>query len=212
MELSVMGAATVLVAAPPSLHRQGLLATLHTHWPALACTVTPDAGQLLPLLRQQAYGLVVLDSTLSGPGLPQLLRQLRTIRGSQQLLVLTGRRLAPLLRRQLLQAGAHALLRQSAPPAAAVATIAVLLSGAGGGTVPGAATALAALPPTPFSPREVEVLRLVVADFSNQEIAEQLSLSVRTVESHRRALLQKAGARTLVGLAVQAVRQGWVTP
>ncbi|MCR5887921.1 response regulator transcription factor [Hymenobacter sp. J193] len=212
MELSVMGAATVLVAAPPSLHRQGLLATLHTHWPALACTVTPDAGQLLPLLRQQAYGLVVLDSTLSGPGLPQLLRQLRTIRGSQQLLVLTGRHLAPLLRRQLLQAGAHALLRQSAPPAAAVATIAALLSGAAGGTVPGAATALATLPPTPFSPREVEVLRLVVADFSNQEIAEQLNLSVRTVESHRRALLQKAGARTLVGLAVQAVRQGWVAP
>jgi DNA-binding NarL/FixJ family response regulator len=33
---------------------------------------------------------------------------------------------------------------------------------------------------------------------------------VRTVESHRRALLQKTGAKTLVGLVVQAVREGWV--
>ncbi|QIX61651.1 response regulator transcription factor [Hymenobacter sp. BT18] len=211
MALSIMGPPTVLVAAPPSLHRQGLLTTLQTQWPALACTVTADAGQLQALLRQQAFGLVVLDSTFCGPAVP-LLRQLHTIRGSQLVLVLTGPRLAPLLRQQLLQAGAHALLRQSADPAAAVATISALLSGAAGGTMPGVA-----LPPTshlsiPFSRREVEVLRLVVGDFSNQEIADKLCLSVRTVESHRRALLQKAGVRTLVGLAVQAVRQGWVTP
>ena len=55
------------------------------------------------------------------------------------------------------------------------------------------------------------MLRLVVQDCCNQEIADQLFLSVRTVESHRRALLQKAGVRTLVGLAVQAVKQGWVS-
>jgi DNA-binding NarL/FixJ family response regulator len=56
----------------------------------------------------------------------------------------------------------------------------------------------------------LDVLRLVVADCCNQEIADRLFLSVRTVESHRRALLQKAGAKTLVGLVVQAMREGWV--
>ena len=42
------------------------------------------------------------------------------------------------------------------------------------------------------------MLRLVVADHCNQEIANSLCLSTRTVESHRRTLLHKAGTRTLV--------------
>ena len=61
-----------------------------------------------------------------------------------------------------------------------------------------------------FSARELEVLRLVVDDCCNEEIAARLFLSVRTVESHRRTLLHKAGTRTLVGLAARAVREGWV--
>jgi DNA-binding NarL/FixJ family response regulator len=56
----------------------------------------------------------------------------------------------------------------------------------------------------------LQVLSLVVADHCNAEIADKLCLSVRTVESHRRTLLQKAGTKTLVGLAARAVREGWV--
>ncbi|MBC8085338.1 MAG: response regulator transcription factor [Hymenobacter sp.] len=204
------GPATVLVAAPPSLHRQGLLATLHDHWPALSFSITADASQLPPLLRQQSYALVVLDGALGGAGLSGLLRQLRGIRSSQPLLVLTGQRLAPTLRQHLLQAGAGVLLPYHVAPAAVVTAITALLSGATGGMSSPAAAPRRLAPPTPFSQREVEVLRLVVADYCNQEIADQLYLSVRTVESHRRALLQKAGAKTLVGLAVLAVREGWV--
>jgi DNA-binding NarL/FixJ family response regulator len=201
----------MLVAAPPSLHRQGLLAILHDQWPTLTCTVAPDAAQLPPLLLQQAYGLVVLDSELGGPPLPLLLRQLRSIRSGQPLLVFMGRRLAPELRQQLLQAGAGALLCHHVAPAAVLATVAALLNGAAGGMASPASPLRHMVPPTPFSAREVEVLRLVVADCCNQEIADRLFLSVRTVESHRRALLQKTGAKTLVGLVVQAVREGWVS-
>jgi len=50
----------------------------------------------------------------------------------------------------------------------------------------------------------------VVEDYCNEEIAARLFINVRTVESHRRNLLQKAGARTVVGLAARAVREGWV--
>jgi DNA-binding NarL/FixJ family response regulator len=64
--------------------------------------------------------------------------------------------------------------------------------------------------PTRFSPRELEVLRLVVDDRCNREIADSLYLSVRTIESHRRALLQKSGTRTLVGLVAWALREGMV--
>ncbi|SHK09057.1 response regulator transcription factor [Hymenobacter psychrotolerans] len=211
MAIPVFDCGTVLVAAPPSLHRQGLLATLEEHWPALACTVLPDPDQLPALVRQQAYALVVLDSALGGPPLPEQLRRLCGIRSCQPVLVLTGRRLTPPLRQQLQQAGASALLCHDVAPAALVATISALLTNdAAGGRASAHTVSRTSTPPTPFSTREVEVLRLVVADLCNQEIADKLFLSVRTVESHRRALLQKTGAKTLVGLVVQAVREGWV--
>jgi DNA-binding NarL/FixJ family response regulator len=64
--------------------------------------------------------------------------------------------------------------------------------------------------PTRISRRELEVLHLVANDHCNQEIADHLFVSVRTVESHRRALLQKSGTRTLAGLVAWALRAGMV--
>jgi DNA-binding NarL/FixJ family response regulator len=65
----------------------------------------------------------------------------------------------------------------------------------------------------PFSltDRETEVLGLIVREFTNQEIAEKLSISVRTVESHRRNLLQKTGARNTAGLVRYAIENKIIT-
>jgi DNA-binding CsgD family transcriptional regulator len=60
------------------------------------------------------------------------------------------------------------------------------------------------LDPASVSPREAEVLDAVGAHLSNAQIAHQLSISVRTVESHVSALLRKCGAasrRELAGFA-----------
>jgi len=48
--------------------------------------------------------------------------------------------------------------------------------------------------------REMEVLELIVREHSNQEIADKLSISVRTVDAHRRNLLEKTGVRNTAGL------------
>lgn len=47
----------------------------------------------------------------------------------------------------------------------------------------------------PLSAREVDVIRLVAAGYSNKEIAEELFLSVRTVETHKTHIIQKTGLR-----------------
>jgi two-component system, NarL family, response regulator NreC len=47
-----------------------------------------------------------------------------------------------------------------------------------------------------LSEREVEVLRLIALGHTNREIAQQLSLSIRTIESHRAHVQQKLGAST----------------
>lgn len=53
--------------------------------------------------------------------------------------------------------------------------------------------------------REKEVLQLILADATNKEIASQLNISVRTVETHKQNLLQKTGANSVAGLVVYAL-------
>ena len=48
--------------------------------------------------------------------------------------------------------------------------------------------------------REKDVLKLIIDEYTNQEIAEKLFISVRTVDAHRRNLLQKTGAKNAAGL------------
>ncbi len=54
--------------------------------------------------------------------------------------------------------------------------------------------------------RETEVLELICASFTTAEIAEQLHISARTVEGHRKNLLAKLAVRNTAGLVVAAVR------
>jgi FixJ family two-component response regulator len=55
-----------------------------------------------------------------------------------------------------------------------------------------------------LSPREAEVMRLVVAGNSSKEIARLLGISVRTVEAHRVHVMHKMGATNLAELVGMA--------
>ena len=59
---------------------------------------------------------------------------------------------------------------------------------------------------TPLTPREKEVYELILDECSNQEIADKLFISVRTVEVHKRNLLEKTGAKNTTGLVLYAVK------
>lgn len=59
--------------------------------------------------------------------------------------------------------------------------------------------------------REIEVLRLVCQEYSNQEIADKIFLSVRTVEGYRARLFEKTGSKNLVGLVIFAIKKGIIS-
>ncbi|MCO5950783.1 response regulator transcription factor [Mucilaginibacter flavidus] len=59
-----------------------------------------------------------------------------------------------------------------------------------------------------FNEREIEVLRLVCQECSNQEIADKICLSVRTVEGYRARLFEKTRSKNLVGLVIFAIKTG----
>ena len=63
-----------------------------------------------------------------------------------------------------------------------------------------------------LTPREVEVLRLVAEGRTNQEIADQLTLSIKTVQTHRANVMEKLDLRDITHLVRFAVRYGLIPP
>ncbi|NVJ46977.1 MAG: response regulator transcription factor [Cytophagia bacterium] len=57
----------------------------------------------------------------------------------------------------------------------------------------------------PLTDREKEVLKLILKEYTNQEIADELFISVRTVDAHKRNLLDKTGSKNVAGLVIYAI-------
>jgi DNA-binding CsgD family transcriptional regulator len=56
-----------------------------------------------------------------------------------------------------------------------------------------------------LSVREIDVLKLICEEHTNQIIGDKLFISKRTVEGHRQRILEKIGAKNTVGLVVYAI-------
>lgn len=63
-----------------------------------------------------------------------------------------------------------------------------------------------------LTPREAVVLRLVAEGHTNQEIADRLALSIKTVQTHRANVMEKLGLRDITHLVRFAVRYGLIPP
>jgi DNA-binding NarL/FixJ family response regulator len=57
-----------------------------------------------------------------------------------------------------------------------------------------------------ISTREIEVLKLIAMEYSTNEIADKLFVSVNTIESHRKSLMKKLDVKNVVGLIKFAMR------
>jgi DNA-binding NarL/FixJ family response regulator len=64
----------------------------------------------------------------------------------------------------------------------------------------------------PLTPREQQIVKLIAEAYSNEQIAEQLVISKKTVERHRANILEKLGMHDRVQLTRYAVRRGLVQP
>lgn len=62
----------------------------------------------------------------------------------------------------------------------------------------------------PLTKRELEILALIAKEHSNQQIADQLFISLRTVHTHRLNLTQKLGAKNTAGLVKEALNRGLI--
>jgi DNA-binding NarL/FixJ family response regulator len=63
-----------------------------------------------------------------------------------------------------------------------------------------------------ITPRQREILQLIAEGNSTKQIAQKLNLSVKTVESHRKQLMERLDIHDVAGLVRYAIRMGLVSP
>jgi DNA-binding NarL/FixJ family response regulator len=119
---------------------------------------------------------------------------------------------------RLLQAGASGYVLKRAAAAELVRAIEAVAAGGtyvdpllAGSVLPGAArTRAGTAPPEALSDREEEVLRRIAWGASNKEIAGQLGISTKTVETYKARISDKLGLRSRTEMVRYAVQQGWL--
>lgn len=207
----------ILLADDHSVVRAGLRALLEAQPDLEVVGEARDGGEVLAQVGRAAPDVVVLD--LSMPGLSGLetARRLRAGGGGPRVLVLSVHEDASYLRRALEAGAAGYVLKRAAAESLigavrAVGAGAVYLDPALGATLAAsvAGAGAAAGEAAALSEREDTVLRLIAQGYSNKEIAAQLSLSVKTVETYKARAMEKLGLDGRVGIVSYASGQGWL--
>jgi two-component system response regulator NreC len=206
---------SIVIADDHAVMRSGLRMLLDA---AEDLDVVGEAGDVEETIRKvRAYKPDVLVLDLHMPGGPSLeaIPELREASPDTRIVVLTMQDSAAFVR-EALRAGALGYVTKDAADDELVEAIR-MAAGDQSYLHPRLGARLAtepeqAGPPGDLTEREAEILRLIALGHTNTEIAEQLYLSVRTVESHRAHIQQKLRLTKRAELVRYALEHGIVQP
>jgi two-component system, NarL family, response regulator NreC len=207
---------TIVLADDHAVVRSGLRMVLEREDGFEVVSEAGDADGALRTVLGHKPSVLVLDLNMPGDlNSLDAIPRVAEVSPNTRIVVLTMQE-DPEFARQALRAGAAGYVLKEAADDELVEAVRRV---AGGGTYlnPSLGAALAAAPPEQSGPpddlteRELEVLRLISLGHTNAEIAGQLYLSVRTVESHRAHIQQKLGRSTRAELVRYALEHGLVS-
>lgn len=209
----------VLVADDHAIVRTGIRHVLESE-PGFAVVAEAATGaEALDLAGSLHPDVAVLDISMPGESGLRVAAELRQRSPDTRVLILSMHDNTEYVLESL-RAGAHGyLLKDSAATELRGAIRAVrrgesyfspAIAGKLSAVVRGDAAASAAGALAQLTARERQVLVGVAQGHTNREIAQQLGISHRTVESHRESLMKKLGVRTVAGLTRLALEAGLV--
>jgi two-component system response regulator NreC len=203
----------IVLADDHAVVRSGLKMLLDAEPDLEVTAVAGDVQTMLRYARGHRPKILILDLNMPGGSCLEAIPEVRRISPETEVVVLTMQA-DPAFARQALAAGARAYVLKEAADSELVEAV---RRAAAGDTYlnPQLGARLAAEPaagpPDDLSERELEVLRLIALGHTNAEIAEQLYLSVRTVETHRAHIQQKLRRSSRSELVRYAFERGLVT-
>jgi two-component system response regulator NreC len=210
----------ILVADDHAILREGLAVLINGQSDMAVIAQAANGREAVALAKAREPDVAVLDVSMPEMGGAEATEQIRAHCPNVRVLALTRHGDQAYLRR-LLQAGASGYVLKKTAADALISAIRVVAQG-GTYVEPGLAGPLLQHAFTlgttrgghtreALTSREEEVLRAIAWGESNKEIAAELGLSIKTVESYKAAALDKLHLRTRADIVRYAVTRGWLS-
>ncbi|MFL9913406.1 response regulator [Paraburkholderia sp. RL17-337-BIB-A] len=201
----------ILVADDHAIMREGLKQLFSLEKGISVVAEASNGDEVFETLRRMQVDLILLDMSMSGISGANLINRIRLQRGCPYILVLSMHN-EPQIVRYALNAGASGYLTKDSDPLTLIGAVVKVASG-GRFIDPRLAEQLlfdggdlAQRPPHELlSTREFEIFNLLVRGRSVNEIAEELSISNKTVSTHKARLMQKIDCQSTVQLVRYAM-------
>jgi two-component system invasion response regulator UvrY len=206
----------ILIVDDHAILRRGLRALLSDEFHGAAFGEAGDAVEAIEQLRKKEWDVALLDMTMPGKSGLDLLKELKVEWPTLPVLVLSGHSEDQFAIRVLKAGGAGYMTKESAPEELAKAVRKIL---AGGRYVSatfaeklamGVKKDLTRTPHETLSDREYEVMSGIGSGKTVKEIAQELSLSAKTISTYRTRVLEKLGVKNSAEIAQYAIRNGLV--
>lgn len=215
-----MSALRVLLCDDHTLVRAGIRSLVLESTEAVIVAEADNGREAVALARQHRPELVVMDISMRELNGIEATAQIVAEVPQARVLILSMHTTEDFVRRALKAGASGYLVKDSAPLELRMAIEAIrrgetylssrvsrtLLSGLVDGRPRESESSIDAL-----TPRQREILQLIAEGKSTKEIAFTLSVSVKTVETHRAALMERLGIFDVAGLVLYAVRQKLVS-
>jgi two-component system response regulator NreC len=207
-------AITVVLADDHEIVREGIRLVLEAEEDIEVVAETADADEAARRTTGHKPSVLVLDLNMPGRPSLEIIPEVLEACPRTKVLVLTMQK-EPAFARQALQSGAKGYVLKHSAGAELVGAVRAVVAGdtyinpALGARI--AAEPPDEGPPDELTPREVEILSLLAQGFMNPEIADQLVLSVRTVETHRANIQRKTGVGSRAELIAYAIEHDLVS-
>ena len=201
----------VLIVDDHAIFREGLKAVIARNAGITAVDEAADGIEALAMLENGGYDLVILDLSLPGLSGLDVLARIKAMKPAMRVLILSMYPEEQFALRAL-KAGAAGYVTKGGNPRELLDALQRVMGGMRY-VSPGLAEMLAEgvltghdrAPHEALSPREFQVLRLIVAGVKPSQIAEDLGMSVKTVGTYRSRILEKMRMKTNAELTRYAV-------
>jgi two-component system invasion response regulator UvrY len=201
----------VLIADDHAVVRRGLKEILADEFETLSVGEAQDAQDILRLVREQEWDVIVLDISMPGKNGLEVLKELKQLLPQTPVLILTTHS-EELYAIRGLRAGAAGYMTKESAAEHLIEAVRKVTRG-GRYITPALAEILAANvvgnlekpPHETLSDREHQVLCMIASGKTVGQIAHQLSLSVTTISTYRARILEKMGMKTNAELTHYAI-------
>ena len=204
----------IVLADDHAIVREGLKHILSNEPEFAVVAEAGDGHEVLRIVRELPFDLLVLDLSMPGRSGMELIKLVKAQKPRVRILVLSMHQESQYAVRAI-KSGASGYLTKESAPALLDQALRKIASGGAWvsaevaqqlalGAMPGGETA----PHESLSAREFEVFRLLVAGMSVTDIGTRLSLSVKTVSTHKANLMHKLGLQNSAELVRYALRHG----